>query len=84
MEETPEGERHLRITMALHVLRDDERQFVTEDLLRQSCIVGRPDEIVGRIKELEEAGLDEILMLPSPETQVRFAQQLATEILPRL
>lgn len=85
VEQTPEGLRHLRIHDGhCTFLRDDERQFVTEELLRQTCIIGRPDEIVGRVKELEEAGLDEIMMLPAPETQIQFGRQFAEQILPKL
>jgi alkanesulfonate monooxygenase SsuD/methylene tetrahydromethanopterin reductase-like flavin-dependent oxidoreductase (luciferase family) len=85
VEQTPEPIRHLRIHDGhCTFLRDDERRFVTEDLIRQTCLVGRPDELAGRIRELEEAGLDEIMMLPAPETQVTFARQFADQVLPLL
>jgi alkanesulfonate monooxygenase SsuD/methylene tetrahydromethanopterin reductase-like flavin-dependent oxidoreductase (luciferase family) len=85
VEQTPEAIRHLRIHDGhCTFVRDDERQFLTEDVIRHSCLVGTPDEIVARIGELSDAGLDEIMMLPAPETQVRFARQFAEQILTRL
>lgn len=85
VEQGPELTRHLRIHDGhCTFLRDDERRFVTEDLIRQTCIVGTPEEVVAKIRELDEAGLDEIMMLPAPGTQVRVAEQFAQEIMPRV
>ncbi|MDG2113501.1 MAG: LLM class flavin-dependent oxidoreductase [Actinomycetota bacterium] len=85
VEETPEPLRHLRIHDGhCTFLRDDEREFVTEELLRGTCVVGTPDEIATKIGELDGAGLDEIMMLPAPGTQVRVAQQFADQVLPLL
>lgn len=85
VERSPEAVRHLRIHDGhCTFVRDDEMEFVTEELIRQTCIVGTPDEIVTKLGELSDAGLDEIMMLPAPETQVRFGRQFAEEIMPRL
>ena len=85
VEQTPEHTRHLRIHDGhCTFLRDDERPFVTEELLRGTCVVGSPQEIADKLRDLEAAGLDEIMMLPAPGTQVRVAEQFAAEVLPLL
>ena len=85
VEQTPEAIRHMRIHDGhCTFLRKDEAKFMTEDIIRASCLVGTPDEIVAKIHDLEEAGLDEIMMLPAPEHQVRWANRFAEVILPKL
>lgn len=85
VEETPEAIRHMRIHDGhCTFVRDDERQFLTEELIGGTCIVGTADEVVGKLKELTEAGLDEIMVLPTPGHQVSWAQRFAKEILPKL
>ncbi len=77
--------RHLRIHDGhCTFVRDDERQFITESLLRQTCIVGTASEVATKITELEAAGLTEIMMLPAPGTQVRVAERLVKEVFPLL
>ena len=39
----------------LTFLRDDERAFVTEELLRGTCVVGSPQEIAAKLRDLESA-----------------------------
>ncbi|MCP5026969.1 MAG: LLM class flavin-dependent oxidoreductase [Actinomycetia bacterium] len=85
VEQGPEQIRHLRIHDGhCTFLRDDERPFVTEDLIRQTCIVGSPHEVAAKVRSLDEAGLDEIMVLPAPGTQVQVAEQLAAEVFPLL
>ncbi len=83
VERGPEHIRHLRIHDGhCTFLRDDERRFVTEELIRQTCIVGTAPEVAAKIAALDEAGLSEIMLLPAPGTQVRVAEQLARDVFP--
>jgi 5,10-methylenetetrahydromethanopterin reductase len=85
VEQTPEAIRHMRIHDGhCTFLRPDEAKFMTEDLIRTTCIVGTADEVVAKIKELDEAGLNEIMVLPTPEHQVSWAKRFAAEILPKV
>ena len=80
-----ERTRHLRIHDGhCTFVREDERPYLTEDLIRATCIVGTPDEIVATLGALEEAGLDQVMVLPAPGTQVRVAEQLADQVFPLL
>lgn len=83
--ETPEPVRHLRIHDGhCTFLRDDEAAFITEDVIRATCIVGSDTEVAATIGELADAGLDEIMVLPSPDHQVPWAQRFAETVLSRL
>ncbi len=85
VEQTPEPIRHMRIHDGhCTFLRDDEAKFMTEDLIRATCLVGSADEVVAKINELDEAGLDEIMMLPAPDHQVSWANRFAETVLPKL
>ncbi|MGF1597174.1 MAG: LLM class flavin-dependent oxidoreductase [Acidimicrobiales bacterium] len=85
VEQTPEPVRHLRIHDGhCTFLRPDEARFMTESLIRSTCIVGSPDEVVATIADLEAAGLDELMFLPTPEHQVSWARRFADLVLTRL
>lgn len=85
VEQTPEPIRHLRIHDGhCTFLRPDEAKFMTEDLIRATCIVGSADEIVAKVRDLEQAGLNEIMMLPAPEHQVSWAHRFADQVLAKL
>ena len=85
VEETPEAVRHLRIHDGhCTFLRPDEAKFMTEEIIRATCIVGSPDEVAATIMDLDEAGLDEIMLLPSPDHQVSWATRFSEQVLPKL
>ena len=42
------------------------------------------EEIAAKLGQLEEAGLDEIMMLPAPGLQVKVGQEFADQVLPLL
>ena len=75
--EAPEAQRHYRI-LAGHgtYLHPDEIRFVSPELIEASCIVGRLDEVVEKIGELETAGLDQVMVLPSFSARYRAAQEV--------
>ncbi len=85
LEQTPEHIRHLRIHDGhCTFLRPDEAKFLTEDLIRTACIVGTAGEVVEKLKDLSDAGLDEIMVLPNPDMQVSWAQRFAKDVLPHV
>ena len=80
--EMPPARRHLMLhTGHCAYLPAQERRFVTPELIRISGgLVGAADEIIERIRELEQAGLNEIVLLP-PQAVARsnfkdFAEQV--------
>ena len=85
VEETPERSRHLRVH-AGHCtwLHPDEAEFVTPELIRTTCLAGTPDELVERIRCLDEAGLDHVMLLPSLETQRHTIEAFSRKVMSRL
>ena len=85
VEQAPPAQRHFRIHAGHGTyLHPDERQFATPDLIRMTCLVGRPDEVAGQIRALEDAGLTQVMVLPGFASRYSAMEELATEVFPRL
>jgi 5,10-methylenetetrahydromethanopterin reductase len=84
IEAVPEGRRHLRIHLGHNcwVIPDEER-FVTKELIERSCLVGTPEELRSRVGELDEAGLDQIVVLPPLAAKNSVAADVARELIGR-
>ncbi|MEZ5406935.1 MAG: LLM class flavin-dependent oxidoreductase [Acidimicrobiales bacterium] len=85
IERTPEHLRHIRIHDGhCTFLRDDERDLITEDLVRATCVVGRAEECVEELREMEAAGVDQLVVLPAPGHQAAYADRFAREIMAKM
>jgi alkanesulfonate monooxygenase SsuD/methylene tetrahydromethanopterin reductase-like flavin-dependent oxidoreductase (luciferase family) len=85
VEQTPASHRHLRIHAGHCVyILPEEAEFVTPELIEASCMVGRPDALAARMRALADAGLGELMLLPSLETQYRTIEDFATQVMRRL
>jgi 5,10-methylenetetrahydromethanopterin reductase len=85
VEQAPEARRHFRIHAGHGTyLHPDERQFATPDLIRATCLVGRPEELAEQVRALEDAGLDHVMVLPSFASRHRAMEELATQVFPLL
>jgi alkanesulfonate monooxygenase SsuD/methylene tetrahydromethanopterin reductase-like flavin-dependent oxidoreductase (luciferase family) len=64
--EMPEDRRHQMLHQGhCAFLAPRERRFVTPEMIKiTGGLVGEPDEILNRIRELEKAGLREVVLLP--------------------
>ena len=82
VEAVPEDRRHLRTHLGHNcwVIPDEER-FVTKALIETSCLVGTPDELRSRIAELDEAGLDQIVILPPLAAKEGVLADVARELI---
>jgi alkanesulfonate monooxygenase SsuD/methylene tetrahydromethanopterin reductase-like flavin-dependent oxidoreductase (luciferase family) len=63
-------------------LQPEERPFVTPEAIRNCCIVGTPEEIVQRIRDLEAAGINEVSFLPPADYQRKVYRDLAEMVFP--
>lgn len=63
-------------------VQPDERCFVTPEAIRNTCIVGTPEEIIERIRALEATGISEITFMPSADTQRKVYRDLAELVFP--
>ena len=81
VEQSPEAERHYRIHAGHGTyIHPDEAQFVTPELIDATCIVGQLDELVEKIGELEAAGLNQLMLLPSFASRYRATTEVGTLI----
>ena len=63
-------------------LQPEERVFVTPAAIQASCLVGSAQDIIGRIRALEAAGLQEISFLPPADYQRKVYRDIAEMIIP--
>lgn len=85
IEQIPEEIRHQHVHRGHNcwVVPEEER-FVTRGLIEASCMVGTADELVDQLRDLDEAGLDEVLLLPPLATRDEALRLVAEHVLPRL
>ncbi len=62
----------------------EEERFVTPDLIRASCLAGTAEEVRFQVRTLADAGLDQLMLLPSLATQERVIEQFHDEVMARL
>ena len=61
-----------------------EEQFVTEELIEATCMVGTADDLARRLDELAEAGLTQVMLLPPLAAKEEVLRSVATEVMPKL
>ncbi len=82
VEATPERYRHMRIHAGhCTYLLPEEAKFVTPELIKSTCLVGTPEEVIEQVQQLQQAGLKQLMILPSIETQYGVIEQFAREIM---
>ncbi|MEM8922747.1 MAG: LLM class flavin-dependent oxidoreductase [Actinomycetota bacterium] len=85
LEETPAEVRHQRVHQGHNcwVLPEEER-FLTRSLIEGTCLVGTADDLIGRLRALDEAGLDEVMLLPPFDPRYEVLEAMGNEVLPHL
>jgi alkanesulfonate monooxygenase SsuD/methylene tetrahydromethanopterin reductase-like flavin-dependent oxidoreductase (luciferase family) len=83
IESYPEDRRHQRIHMGHNcwVLPEEER-FLTRDLLQATCLIGTRDHLIDTLLALEQAGLNQVMNLPSFDPRFDVLERVAHEIIP--
>jgi alkanesulfonate monooxygenase SsuD/methylene tetrahydromethanopterin reductase-like flavin-dependent oxidoreductase (luciferase family) len=83
LDEVPPERLHLRIHLGHNcwVIPEEER-FVTKELLETACLIGTADEIVGRLRALGDAGLGQVVILPSLAAKEQVLRDVAKHVLP--
>ena len=62
----------------------EEERFLTRELLQATCMIGTPEQLIERLWALEEAGLDQVMILPAFEPRYEVLERVAREVLPKL
>jgi len=65
-------------------LDEQEKRFVTPELIRSCAIVGQPGDIVEQLTELEKQGLDGINFIPPVDQQYEICARFAAEVIDRM
>ena len=65
-------------------LLPEEAKFVTPELIKSTCLAGSPEEIIDQVRGLEQAGLKQLMLLPSFETQYQVIEDFARQVMDKL
>ena len=83
LEQTPAERRHLEVHRGHNCwVEPHEERFVTRELIEATCLIGTADELIERIRALDEAGLDQLMLLPPLEPRYEVMEQIGAEVLP--
>lgn len=83
LEAVPVAVRHQHVHRGHNCwVEPDEARFVTRRLIEETCIVGTAPEVVARLTELEEAGLDQVMVLPPLATRDEAIRLIAEHVMP--
>lgn len=85
LESYPAERRHQRIHAGHNCwVIEEEEKFLTPEVLTSSSMVGTRDQLIERIHDMSEAGLDQIMILPNFDTRFDVIERVAAEILPHV
>lgn len=85
MDKVPRRELHF----ALHgnhymYVPPEEARLITPEIVKAVCVVGKPEEIVERLRELEQQGLNQIMFLPPVSHQYRVIEDFARKVMEKM
>ncbi|MCP5040168.1 MAG: LLM class flavin-dependent oxidoreductase [bacterium] len=83
LKDVPDDRLHQRIHAGHNcwVIPEEER-FVTREIIESTCVVGTADEVVARLLAFEQAGLDQVMILPAFEPRYNVLERVAADVLP--
>jgi len=81
----PEERLHQRIHAGHNcwVLPEEER-FLTPEVLNAACMIGTADELIERLRRLENEGLNQVMILPNFDTRFEVIESVGTQVLPHV
>jgi 5,10-methylenetetrahydromethanopterin reductase len=65
-------------------LHPGEAELIDAQLIRDTCLVGTPEELVERIRDLERDGLQELTFATGNDAKWRLAEDFARLVMTRL
>ncbi len=85
IERTPEHLRHIRIHEGhCTYLHPEERKLLTENLVRATCVIGRPGDCREQLHKMHRSGVDQIVTLPAMGHQDAYAERLARKVIHKM
>ena len=61
------------------VLEEEER-FLTPEVLQASCLIGTREQLVEQLRAVAEAGLDQVMILPSWDCRYEVLERVASDL----
>jgi 5,10-methylenetetrahydromethanopterin reductase len=82
LESYPAERRHQRIHQGHNcwVVPEEER-FVTAELIEACCMVGTQEQLIERLIDLDNAGLNQVMILPSFDPRFEVIERVARDII---
>ena len=85
LETFPEEKRHQRIHAGHNCwVIPEEEQFVTKEIIEATCLVGTQDKILHKLSSLKDAGLNQLMLLPSFDPRFEVIERVGKDIISHL
>lgn len=85
VEAVPEERRHLRVHRGHNCwVTPEDEQFVTKEMLEATCMIGTPEDLAARLRALADAGLGQVVLIPSLAPKEQVLRDVATKVMPLL
>ena len=59
----------------------EEEKFLTPSILKATCMIGTKEELLNRISELSNAGLNKLMILPSLESRYEVLNKVSKDLI---
>ena len=59
----------------------DELKFLTPAIMQRTCLIGTQDQVLERLHELNQAGLNQVMNLPNFDTRFEVLEDIAARII---
>lgn len=83
LESYPADRRHQRIHMGHNCwVLPEEEKFLTPELIGNTCLVGNQDVLIDKLRALNDAGLNQVMNLPSFDPRYEVLERIASDIIP--
>jgi len=81
LESYPAQKRHQRIHAGHNCwVLPEEEKFVTKETIEATCLVGTRDKILHQLHALDQAGLNQVMILPSFDPRFEVIERVARDI----
>ncbi len=62
----------------------EEAQFLAPELIKASCVDGRPEDVIGQLRHLEQQGLKQAMLYPPLNRNYRFIEDFADQVMMKM
>ena len=85
LESFPEERRHQRIHAGHNCwVIPEEEKFLTPEVLTSSSMIGTQEDLLERLHDLSDSGLNQVMILPNFDTRYDVIERVAKEIIPNV